>query len=217
MLKRCTSLLLLTFLWVHNVSSSLAQEGDNKILKNDFKVTLLSLGSGSSRFTYERAFSPTNSVEYTLGVIGWGWNFINQPGPRGFLLKYANKWTLIPQQNSNSWLGGFYVKPEVVIAHFNYLHKHYHEDSGVTDPIRRFRTTQGAILGEIGYQLVLWDWFDFDIYAGLGPSMGTGNHNNYYHSFMIFDPWKMHQLGVEYKPDEVHLAFTAGFRIGIAF
>lgn len=208
---------MLSLFLVQFPSSALSQESVRKILKNDFKVTLLSLGSGSSRFTYERALTPRNSVEYTLGVIGWGWNFINEPSPRGFLLKYANKWTLIPQQNSNSWLGGFYVKPEVVFAHYSYTHRLVRDDVPTVDPPRQFSTTQGAILGEIGYQLVLWGWFDFDVYAGLGPSMGTGNHDNYYHSFVIFDPWRMSYVPNVYRPDAVHLAFTAGFRIGIAF
>ena len=68
---------------------------------------------------------------------------------------------------------------------------------------RRKRTSQWALLAETGYQVV-YKWFLFDVYAGLGPSIGTGNDNNYFHSFMLF-------------PKESHLAFTAGFRIGVAF
>lgn len=183
--------------------------GDDKILKNDFKVTILSLGSGSSRFTYERAFSPRNSVEYTLGIIGWGWNFINSPNPEGFLVKYANKWTLIPQKNSQSWLAGMYLKPELVFAHFNYVTDHATNGGSSF----RHRTTQAALMGEIGYQLVLWGWFDFDIYAGIGPSLGTGNYDNYYHSFILLP--SSDKGG--YVSDRVHWAVTSGFRVGIAF
>lgn len=40
--------------------------------RNDFKFTLLSLGSGSTRITYERAINPLNSWEATVGLIGLG-------------------------------------------------------------------------------------------------------------------------------------------------
>jgi len=167
--------------------------------KNDIKVTLLSLGSGSSRFTYERAFSPLNSAELTLGVIGWGWDWLNDCKSNGILVKAAYKWNLIPMRCSDSWLAGFYVKPELVVAAFKYNQRIQLED--LTDPASF--TRQVALLAECGYQIV-HRWFVFDVYTGLGPSVGTGNDNNYYHSFMLF-------------PDDGWLAFTAGFRIGVAF
>lgn len=67
-----------------------AQSSDETLgLRNDFKVTLLSLGSGSTRITYERAFSRTNSGEVTLGIVGWGWDWMNHSHPRGLLGKVA--------------------------------------------------------------------------------------------------------------------------------
>ncbi|MBP5548085.1 MAG: hypothetical protein J6X58_04230 [Bacteroidales bacterium] len=168
--------------------------------RNDFKITLLSLGSGSSRFTYERAFSQRHSGEATLGIIGLGWDWMNKSRPQGLLVKLAYKWRLVPQKSSDSWLGGLYAKPELVLASFKYGHK---PAPGEEPPKCPKSTDQIALLAEIGYQLVI-DWFVFDIYSGLGPSIGSGNDNNYYHSFMLF-------------PKEGWLAFTAGFRIGVAF
>lgn len=169
--------------------------------RNDFKFTMLSLGSGSSRFTYERAFSPLNSAEFTLGFIGVGWDFINNSDPHGLLLKFAFKWRLAPQPRDHSWLAGFYVKPELVFAAFN--HNYSQRDLGSQPSNYHDRTRQVALLAECGYQLV-FNWFVFDLYGGLGPSFGTGNDFNYYHSFMLF-------------PADGWLAFTAGYRIGIAF
>lgn len=180
---------------------SVAQEvRDNTARKNDFKITLLSLGSGSSRFTYERAFSPRNSAEATIGIIGMGWDWMNNSDPKGVLVKLAYKWRLIPQSPISSWLAGFYVKPEFVLAAFKYGHE---LNPGEEPPKCPERTNQVALLAECGYQLVL-NWFVFDIYSGFGPSFGTGNDNNYFHSFMLF-------------PKDSWLAFTAGFRLGIAF
>lgn len=171
------------------------------VSRNDFKFTLLSLGSGSTRITYERAFSPLNSAELTLGIVGLGWDLMNHSNPHGVLFKFAYKWRLLPQKTSYSWLAGFYVKPELVWAHFN--HKYKYQDQWSEPPKCPDRTMQMALLAECGYQLLL-RWFVFDVYTGLGPSIGTGNDYNYYHSFMLF-------------PDDGWLAFTAGFRIGVAF
>ena len=182
--------------------SSTAQSSSGTLgCRNDLKVTLLSLGSGSTRITYERAFSQRNSGEVTLGIVGWGWDWMNHSHPRGLLAKVAYKWRLIPQASSDSWLAGFYVKPEFVWAQFSYGsgRREYNGEP----PICPERTLQVALLAECGYQLVL-DWFVFDVYCGLGPSFGTGNANNYYHSFMLF-------------PEEGWLAFTSGFRVGVAF
>ena len=188
-------LLLLLAVWFS--PAAMSQE---KVRRNDFKITLLSLGSGSTRITYERAFSPEHSAEFTLGLIGLGWDWMNDSDPRGVLTKLAYKWRLIPQRSSASWLAGFYVKPELVCASFMYDVARKEE----SEPNKcKEKTLQVALLAECGYQLV-WDWFLFDIYAGLGPSIGTGNDNNYFHSFMLF-------------PEEGWLAFTAGFRLGVAF
>ena len=173
---------------------------ENKPSRNNIKVTMLSLGSGSSRFTFEHAITPRNSFEYTLGVVGWGWDWMNHSDPNGILMKIANKWTLIPQKGANSWIAGLYVKPEFVFADYEYTN----QQTDSPEYGLRQHTTQGALLAEAGYQWVLWGWFDFDIYVGAGVSLGTGNANNYYHSFMLF-------------PTDSHLAFTAGYRIGFAF
>jgi len=157
------------------------------------KVTLLSLGSGSSRFTVERTLGLQNSAELTIGVIGWGWDWMNSTASDGLLLKLAYKWNLIPQVSANTPLAGFYVKPELVYADFDYRTKSSSEIH---------HTRQAALLAECGYQLI-YRWFVFDVYSGVGPSFGTDNNNNYFHSFMLF-------------PAEGHMAFTAGFRIGVA-
>ena len=176
-----------------------AQEtNSDATIKNDFKLTLLSLGSGSSRFTYERAFSPLNSAEFTVGIIGMGWDWMNNSDPRGLLTKLAYKWRLLPQKSSDSWLAGFYVKPELIWVYFGYNKKDVQPNDDERDV-----SHMAALLAECGYQMLL-RWFVFDIYTGLGPAIGSTNENNYYHGFMLF-------------PEDGWLAFTAGFRLGIAF
>lgn len=198
-------LLALLFSPLRSISQTLAlPEDDVTGPRNAFKITLLSLGSGSSRFTYERAFGLRNCAEFTVGIIGWGWDWMNDTQSRGLLFKLAYKWNLVPMQRMQTPLAGFYVKPELVYADFAYRDRsmrpktEYH-----VHPPEPNYTRQVALLAECGYQL-LFNWFVFDIYTGLGPSFGTDNDNNYFHSFMLM-------------PTNGHLAFTAGFRIGIAF
>ena len=181
---------------------------EGSVRRNDFKVTMLSLGSGSSRFTYERAFSSLTSAELTIGVIGLGWDWMNKQSSQGVLLKTAYKWRIIPQGTSNSWLAGFYLKPELVLASFQYDDKSstssdYVGNEYSSQESQGKNTKQLALLAEGGYQFV-FKWFVLDLYAGLGPSLGTGNDNNYFHSFMLF-------------PKESWMAVTAGYRVGFAF
>ena len=172
-----------------------------KVRKNDIKITLLSIGSGSTRLTYERAITQRTSAELTIGVIGLGVDWIHHTRSRGGLIKLAYKWNVVPMLKANSPLAGFYLKPEFVIADFKYAPK----NASVTEDMSRYpkHTLQGALLGEFGYQLLL-KWFVFDVYAGLGPTWGNGNEMNYYHGFMRF-------------PKDGWLCFTAGFRLGVAF
>ena len=190
------------------LSATAQRVGGSYGQRNDFKFTLLSLGSGSTRLTYERAFSRRTSAELTVGFIGMGWDWINHTRSRGLLFKAAYKWRLIPQATSSSWLAGFYVKPEFVYAQFLYGpqgdgYRSRPTGLGASSTIDPDETRQFAIMAECGYQLLV-GWFVFDVYSGLGPSFGTGNINNYYHSFMLF-------------PSDGRMAYTAGFRIGVAF
>lgn len=191
--------LLMLFVTIFACHSASAQYYTNHTTKNDIKFTILSLGSGSARFTYERAFTPKYSAEFTIGVIGWGWDFIHHLDSRGVLLKGAFKWNLIPMKKANSWLSGFYVKPELVASIFNYAGKNEYDHGR---PEYR-HTSQFALLGECGYQLIL-KWFVFDVYAGMGFGAGTGNDYNYYHSFM-------------HLPKNWPVVYTSGFRVGVAF
>lgn len=204
LMKRCFSRILFLETICLFVCFGYAQNPSTltKVRKNDIKITLLSIGSGSSRFTYERAIGDNMSAELTLGVVGWGYDFLHHLDSKGYLIKAAYKWNLVPMKKANSPLAGFYVKPEFAYADFDYSPKNIQGDNPLV-PVEYSHTRQVALMAECGYQLLL-KWFVFDVYTGLGPAFGTGNTYNYFHSFMLF-------------PKEGWLAFTAGFRIGVAF
>lgn len=168
--------------------------------KNDIKATLLSIFSGSTRITYERVIGSRTSAEATVGIIGLGYDMMNNADPSGIVLKFAYKWNLQKQYCLYTPLCGFYVKPELIYADYDYDDKTVLDSHG---DATRGHTTRWALLAEGGWQHI-WGHFLFDIYTGLGPSWGDVNSDNYYHGVMLF-------------PKEGHLAFTAGFRLGVAF
>ena len=88
---------------------------------------------------------------------------------------------------------GFYIKPELCYSSYHYTHS--------TEG--RLKVDRVALMGVIGYDWVI-RWFVFDIYGGLGLACGNSNLSNYHHGFIGLNP-------------DSPTAFTAGFRIGVAF
>lgn len=168
---------------------------------NDVKVTLLSIFSGSTRITYERVLTPCSSTELTVGIIGAGYDWMNDAAPSGVVIKAAWKWNLQKKQCRYTPLQGFYLKPELIYAAYDYDDKT--AKNAANDGFRRDHTHRWALLAEGGWQH-LWKWFLMDIYVGLGPSWGSVNTDNYYHGIMLF-------------PKGGNLAYTAGCRFGVAF
>lgn len=166
--------------------------------KNDLKVTVLSLFSGSTKLTYERAITRTQSMEITGGVIGWGGDWLNHNHSKGGLCRLAYKFIFhfseYPYSEPEHLLNGFYLKPEVAFSSFSYDSK---------DGMERLHNNRLAIMGCIGYQWVCHR-FVFDIFGGLGAGIGDENEYNYYHGFIAL-------------PKGSPTAFTAGFKLGVAF
>ena len=170
-----------------------AQEEAPRMRKNEVKVALLSLASGTSKVTYERWVREYQSVEFTAGVIGWGFDKLKDSDPKGTAWRFAYKFILPNSRNAHNQLRGFYVKPELCYSSYHYNH----------DTRGRLKVDRVALMGVLGYDWVL-NWFVFDLYGGLGLASGNSNLSNYHHGF----------IGLKHDSPT---AFTAGFRIGVAF
>ena len=168
--------------------------------KNDLKVTMLSLFSGSTKLTYERLITRAQSVEITGGVIGWGGDWLNHNRSQGGLCRVAYKFIIFNNRTCcrktppGHFLNGFYLKPEAAFSSFSYEAREGGE---------RLHNNRLAIMGCIGYQWVCHR-FVFDIFGGLGAGIGDENEYNYYHGFIAL-------------PKGSPTAFTAGFKLGVAF
>lgn len=170
-----------------------AQQESPKMRKNEIKVALLSLASGTSKVTYERLVRDYQSIELTAGVIGWGFDKLKDSDPKGTTWRAAYKFIFSNRNNADNQLCGFYVKPELCYSSYYYTHS----------TMERLKVDRVALMGVLGYDWVK-RWFVFDVYAGLGLASGNSNRSNYHHGFI---GWNDHNP----------FAFTAGFRIGVAF
>jgi hypothetical protein len=174
-------------------ASATAQTDQLKMRKNEIKVALLSLASGTSKVTYERLVRDYQSVELTFGVIGLGFDKLKDSDPRGTAWRVAYKFIMPNRKNANNQLCGFYVKPELCYSSYYYTHS----SQG------RLKVNRAALMGVLGYDWVK-KWFVFDLYSGLGFAAGNSNLSNYHHGFIGWN-------------DHTPFAFTAGFRVGVAF
>ncbi len=170
-----------------------AQPPRQKMRKNEVKVALLSLASGTSKITYERLVREYQSIELTAGVIGWGFDKLKDSDPKGTAWRMAYKFIFPNRNNENNQLNGFYIKPE--LCYSQYYYNHISEGRRKVDRL--------ALMGVLGYDWVR-QWFVFDLYGGLGLASGNSNLSNYHHGFIGWN-------------DQLPLAFTAGFRVGVAF
>lgn len=188
-----TFYLRIIFILLFLPSVVFAQQEAQKMRKNEIKVALLSLASGTSKITYEHLILDYQSIEITAGIIGWGFDILKDSHPKGTTWRAAYKFIFPNRYNSDNQLCGFYVKPELCYSSYYY-----------TNPeLERLKVDRVALMGVLGYDWVK-NWFVFDTYAGLGLASGNSNHSNYHHGFIGWN-------------DHTPFAFTAGFRIGIAF
>ena len=165
--------------------------------KNAVKITFLSWFSGSTKISYERAFTTCKqSGEICASMIGAGYDKYRNK-PLGFTVRYGHKFFLAGY-NEDRPLMGFYLRPEAMYSHYDYTQ---------SATKKRTPARMGAILGTIGYQYCI-KRFIADAWVGAGYCFGKTAETGYYHGFQTFD-W----LG-KYS-DNIALSFS--IRVGVLF
>ncbi len=163
--------------------------------RNAVKINFLSPIMGVTTFSYERAIKPGQSIEGSAGIIGLGFN--NLDNAIGVGLQAGYKFMRSPDFYFNEMryahiLKGGYVRPELAFASYNLRDK----DRSVT---------KFAVLLNIGKQWVFSDVFLVDLFFGLGYG---------YSSAREFEDWPYF---IAVGSDEAPLATAWGFRIGFLF
>ena len=161
--------------------------------RNAVKMAFLSPLTGVTSFSYERALKPGRSLEFTLSLIGLGFN--NPEDAAGIGLKAGYKFIRSPDHFIRGMryahiLKGGYVRPEFSFARYNLRSKNE-------------EVIKAALMVNLGKQWVFSDVFLVDLYFGVGYGMTTSRLEDpeYPHDFVVVDP-------------EFPLALDAGFRLG---
>lgn len=178
-----------------NGSKEIITNSSFKIQKNNIKITFLSWFTGSSKVTYERYILPHQSMEFSVGWIGAGYDK-HKNVPRGYTFRYAYKFMFF--QNPKYVLDGFYVKPEFILSDFRYNPK---------DGTPRTRSLMGTAMGLIGYQFAR-NWFVADVFFGVGYAWGTPADTWYQHGFMLWD---------FFNTKNENISTTFGIKVGVLF
>jgi hypothetical protein len=161
--------------------------------RNAVKMAFLSPLTGTTSFSYERALKPGRSIEFTLSLIGLGFN--NPEDAAGIGLKAGYKFIRSPDHYLRGMryahiLKGGYVKPEFSFARYNLRTKNE-------------EVIKAAIMVNLGKQWIFSDVFLLDLYFGVGYGMTTSRIEDpeYPHDFVVVDP-------------QFPLALDAGLRLG---
>lgn len=198
MTQLCKRLIVVLFAIVTATSVAHAERATSDTsYRNAVKITFLSWFSGSTKISYERAFTKCKqSGEICASMIGAGYDKYHNK-PLGFTVRYGHKFFLAGH-NEDRPLMGFYLRPEAMYSHYDYTHSATKE---------RAPARMGAILGTIGYQYCI-KRFVADAWVGAGYCFGKTAETGYYHGFQTFD-W----LG-KYS-DNIALSFS--IRVGVLF
>lgn len=168
---------------------------NEKDYRNSLKITFLSWISGSTKVSYERAFSSINqSGEFCTSLIGVGHDKYNN-NPKGFTMRYGHKFFLNDNHKS---LMGFYLRPEIVYSHYSYDRQ--------SDGFRTL-SDETAVLGTIGYQYV-YKRFLADFWVGGGFATGTPAETYYHHGF---------ELWHYFNSVNTNIALSFSIRLGLCF
>lgn len=196
-MKSLRTLFLLATMLLSTVSTLQAATPLKDGSFNALKMTFLSLGSGSTKVSFERALSQRDqSAEFCVGVIGLGYDRYHN-NPRGLTARYAHKFFLAPREGHP--LDGFYLRPEGIWSRYTY------DGSSVSDD--RQLAHMAALVGTAGVQ---WSWNHFiaDAWLGAGPACGTPAPTFYHHGFALWN-----YLGSTNE----HLALSFSIRLGYCF
>ena len=164
-------------------SISFAQETklNSTIDKNALKFTFLSWFSGSTKFSYERAFPEVKqSGEICAGLICAGYDKYNN-SPLGFTLRYGHKF-FVGKYDVQKAFDGFFLRPEIIYSHFSYDSKTLNANLEK----ERNLAQMTALLGTFGYQKTFGN-FIIDGWVGAGLAFGNPADTGYHHGFQLWN------------------------------
>lgn len=190
-------IILLTLIFINvSILAKTPSSYLQKDYKNSLKITFLSWLSGSTKLSYERAFSNIRqSGELCASLIGAGHDKYHN-NPKGYTMRYGHKFFL--KDNVKKSLVGFYLRPEVVYSHYTY---------NCSADGSRTLADETAMLATFGYQYV-HKRFLADFWVGGGYAFGTPAETFYHHGFELWH-W--------FNSENTNIALSFSIRLGFCF
>lgn len=168
-----------------NEFSVIPTEGRN--YKRAVTTHPMSILAGHLNFGYQQAISRNTSFVGELGIIGprLGDGFSNRDSKGGYLKAgYRLKRTPEVVSADMEWghnMGGMYVQPTLALAVYKETMTKYNYDyytGQSTTTTSKDKVVSGALLINLGRQMIVGDIMTFDISAGLG--FGVANQSESY-------------------------------------
>jgi len=175
--------------------------------KNAIKFGLFSPLVTTFQFGYERSIKPGQSIEVTVGIIGFGADPA-EINPGGAYLKAGFKFINSPDyyikgMRYSHILKGGYAKPELVFSFFSRdipTYNFYGESRK-----NRENVAAAALMINLGKQWIYSDVFLIDIFFGVGFGISNSKSGwDYYYAYTGGN-------------DVFPLALSAGFKMGFLF
>ncbi len=167
------------------------------------KLGLFTPIQGYTDFGFEYSRKPLHSIEGTLGIIGLGNNntslFGNESTDRGAVITagyklYAGPDFHLRKLRNSHRMTGLYVKPTIGLSYFTSTTDGvaYSYNTGESiDYSQETEVTQGAILLQVGRQIVFGDLISIELNGGLGYGFKSADESTNippgYETFDYFD------------------------------
>lgn len=168
---------------------------ETAVRRNAIKTTFLSWISGSCKISYERAVWENQTMEMTVGYIGFGWDKYDN-NPEGYTVRYAHKFMLLG--NDRQPLNGFYLRPELIYSRYYYDTEEFRQ---------RELSRMGSAVFTVGYQYVIRRLV-VDAYFGGGYAWGKEADTHYQHGFSLWDYFGSYNKNI---------SMTFGVKLGVCF
>ncbi|MCF8429740.1 MAG: hypothetical protein K9G64_06365 [Bacteroidia bacterium] len=193
---------------------NLSNYANNK--KNAIKIDFLSPMFGQTTFGYEHSLKPGASVEFQLGIIGWGVNNYSDYGGRasGAFFRAGYKFITSPDfylrgMRYTHILKGSYFRPEITYG----LCTESNNTINYSSSFKSQDVNFGAVMLNFGKQWVMDDIFIVDYFFGIGYGYKSNNS-----SLMSTNPDKNIYWGNSHAflgpYGDFPFAWTTGLKVG---
>jgi hypothetical protein len=188
---------------------------DNK--KNAIKIHFMSPLGEHLSFSYEKSLKPGRSFESTFGLIGVGFNTNIESKSSGVTFSGGYKFMKTPDFYSQRYkyahiLKGSYVKPELAFSIYtNERNNFFFNPQNPQLGVIKQDIVAGAVLINIGKQVVYDDFFVVDYSVGLG--YGFSNQERI--EFDESGDFRPNHYGFLLGGNSFPVAFSAKIKIGL--